>query len=476
LTCHLRNQPDLDKPGIRFEYGLAINLKTAKVLGPGIPSTLRARPRGDQAFTADAPTVYASAQGPPDAYNSENPKPGREHEARSIHPGSQGRSFQRPDKAGRPGQPRATRAFLAFCAYAVARSLDTPTDGSALICCSLAPAAGDRMRFRQLERREFITLLGGAAAAWPLATRAQQPALPLVGFLSSGSPRAFAKFLSAFQQGLSEAGFIEGRNVSMIYRWAEGHFDELDSLAAQLVATPVELVAATGGLPSARAAKKATSTIPIVTVLGFDPVKVGLVESFNRPGGNLTGTSIIASELGPKRLSLLYDLDPGIQKVAIVVNPGSTSSDLEPENIVDAAKRAGRPFAVLKAGSEKELEAVFASAAQQGIHALLISADSLFMARRNTLVALADSNKLPVMYPFREFVDAGGLMSYGPSLVSAYRVAGGYAGRILKGTRPSELPIEAPTAFEFVINMKAARRFGFVIPPGLLAIVDETIE
>jgi len=205
-------------------------------------------------------------------------------------------------------------------------------------------------------------------------------------------------------------------------------------------------------------------------------VKVGLVESFNKPGGNLTGTSIIASELGPKRLSLLYDLDPGIQKVAIVVNPGSISSDLEAENIVDAAKRAGRPFAVLKAGSEKELETVFASAAQQGIHALLIGADSLFMARRNTLVALADSNKLPVMYPFREFVDAGGLMSYGPSLVSAYRVAGGYAGRILKGTKPSELPIEAPTAFEFVINMKTARRFGFVIPPGLLAIVDETLE
>jgi putative tryptophan/tyrosine transport system substrate-binding protein len=325
-------------------------------------------------------------------------------------------------------------------------------------------------------RRNVCGTLVGLTAAWPLATRAQQAELPVIGFLSSGSPRAFAKFLTAFQQGLREVGFVDGRNVSMVYRWAEGHFDELDSLAAELVAKPVGLIAATGGLPSARAAKRATETIPIVVVLGFDPVKVGLVESFNKPGGNLTGTSIITTELAPKRLSLLYDLDPGIQNVAVLLNPGSTGADLEAESIIDAARTTGRPFTVLKAGSEKELEAAFASAAQQGVRALLIGADSLFMARRNQLAALAETHKLPAMYPFREFVEAGGLMSYGPNLASAYRVAGVYAGRILKGTKPSELPIEAPTAFEFLINLKTAKRLGLVIPPGLLAIVDETVE
>lgn len=340
---------------------------------------------------------------------------------------------------------------------------------------NMFPVFEDVCSEKPTRRNVFGTLLG-LTAAWPFSTRAQQAELPVIGFLSSGSPRAFAKFLTAFQQGLRDVGFVDGRNVSMVYRWAEGHFDELDSLAAELVAKPVALIAATGGLPSARAAKRATETIPIVVVLGFDPVKVGLVESFNKPGGNLTGTSIITTELAPKRLSLLYDLDPGIQNVAVLLNPGSAGADLEAESIIDAARTTGRPFTVLKAGSEKELEAAFASAAQQGVRALLIGADSLFMARRNQLAALAETHKLPAMYPFREFVEAGGLMSYGPNLASAYRVAGVYAGRILKGTKPSELPIEAPTAFEFLINLKTAKRLGLVIPPGLLAIVDETVE
>jgi putative ABC transport system substrate-binding protein len=247
----------------------------------------------------------------------------------------------------------------------------------------------------------------GVVAVRQLPLKAQQPALPVIGFLSSGSPRAFAKFLKAFQQGLSEVGFVEGRNVSIVYRWAEGHFDELDALAAELAANPVVLIAATGGMRSAQAAKKATETIPIVTVLGFDPVKLGLVASFNKPGGNLTGTSIITTELAPKRLSLLYHLDPDMQNVAILMNPASTSADVEAENLVVAAQTADRPLVVLKAGLEKEIDAAFASATQRGVRGVLISADPLFTARRNQLVALAASYKLPVMYPFREFVEAG---------------------------------------------------------------------
>jgi putative ABC transport system substrate-binding protein len=304
---------------------------------------------------------------------------------------------------------------------------------------------------------------------------AQQAALPTIGFLSSGSPRAFAKFLTAFQQGLTETGFVEGRNVSLVYRWAEGHFDELNTLAAELVARPVDLIAATGGLPTALAAKKATQTIPIVAVLGFDPVKVGLAASFNRPGGNFTGTTIITTEMAPKRLSLLYELDPGIKKIAVLVNPAA-SADAETANVINAATSTGRAWVVLRAGSENELEAAFATAEREGVRGLVMTADSLFMARRAKLAALAESYKLPVVYPFREFVDAGGLMSYGPSLQAAYRVAGIYAGRILRGAKASEMPIEAPTTFEFVLNLKTAKAMGLTISPQLLALVDETVE
>jgi putative ABC transport system substrate-binding protein len=324
-------------------------------------------------------------------------------------------------------------------------------------------------------RRNFLAFLG-IPAAWPLISRAQQAALPVIGFLSSGSPRAFAKFLKAFQQGLAEVGFVEGRNIAIVYRWAEGHFDELDALAAELTAQRVALIAATGGMRSAQAAKKATDTIPIVAVLGFDPVNLGLATSYNKPGGNLTGTSIITTELAPKRLSLLYHLDPGIQSVAILMNPESTSADVETENLVVAAQTTGRPLVILKARSEREIDVAFASAAQQGVRGLLMSADPLFTTRRNQVVGLAASHKLPTMYPFREFVDGGGLMSYGPSLVAAYRVVGIYAGRILKGVKPSDLPIEEPTTFEFLINLKTAKALGLTIPPGLLSIVDETIE
>ena len=324
-------------------------------------------------------------------------------------------------------------------------------------------------------RREFVTLLGSAAAAWPLAGRAQQPAMPVIGFLSSGSPRTFVNFLKAFHAGLSDEGFVERRNVAIVYRWAEGHFDELDALATELVAEGAAVIAATGGVRSAEAAKNATTTIPVVFVIGFDPVKVGLVASFNKPGGNLTGTTIITTELATKRLSLLYDLDPGMRNVAILVNPESRA-DVEIENVIVAARDTGQPLFVLRASSISEIDAAFASLAEQHLRALIISSDPFFMTRRAQLVGLAASHKMPVVYPFREFVDDGGLMSYGPSLTSAYRRAGVYAGRILKGAKPGELPIESPSRFEFLINLKTAKTLNLTIPPGVLAIADEVIE
>ena len=327
-----------------------------------------------------------------------------------------------------------------------------------------------------MRRREFITLVGGAAVAWPLAARAQQPATPVIGFLSSGSPRTFVNFLKAFHAGLSDEGFVERRNVAIVYRWAEGHFDELDALATELVAEGAAVIAATGGVRSAEAAKNATTTIPVVFVIGFDPVKVGLVASFNKPGGNLTGTTIITTELATKRLSLLYDLDPGMRNVAILVNPESMRADVEIENVIVAARDTGRPLFVLRASSISEIDAAFASLAEQQLRALIISADPIFMTRRAQLVGLAASHKMPVVYPFREFVDDGGLMSYGPSLTSAYRRAGVYAGRILKGAKPGELPIESPSRFEFLINLKTAKTLNLTIPPGVLAIADEVIE
>jgi putative ABC transport system substrate-binding protein len=328
----------------------------------------------------------------------------------------------------------------------------------------------------ELGRRDFITLVGGAAVAWPLAARAQQPATPVIGFLSSGSPRTFVNFLKAFHAGLSDEGFVERRNVAIVYRWAEGHFDELDALATELVAEGAAVIAATGGVRSAEAAKNATTTIPVVFVIGFDPVKVGLVASFNKPGGNLTGTTIITTELATKRLSLLYDLDPGMRNVAILVNPESMRADVEIENVIVAARDTGRPLFVLRASSISEIDAAFASLAEQHLRALIISSDPFFMTRRAQLVGLAASHKMPVVYPFREFVDDGGLMSYGPSLTSAYRRAGVYAGRILKGAKPGELPIESPSRFEFLINLKTAKTLNLTIPPGVLAIADEVIE
>jgi putative tryptophan/tyrosine transport system substrate-binding protein len=327
-----------------------------------------------------------------------------------------------------------------------------------------------------MKRREFVTLLGGTAVAWPLAARAQQSAMPVIGWLNSGTPRTFAKFLKAFQQGLREQGLAEGRNLAIEYRWAEGHFDDLDALATELVTDRVALIVATGGARSAQAAKNATATIPIVFVLGVDPVKFGLVASFNKPDGNITGMTIITTELATKRLSSLYDLDPGIRNAAILVNPESPSADDEIESLKVAANTTARPFFILKATSSGEIDAAFASAVEQRVRALVVSADPFYMTRRDQIVGIAATDKMLVVYPFREFVDDGGLMSYGPSLASAYREAGIYAGRILNGTLPSELPIERPAAFEFIINLKTAKTLGLIIPAGVLAIADGAIE
>jgi putative ABC transport system substrate-binding protein len=327
-----------------------------------------------------------------------------------------------------------------------------------------------------MKRREFVTLLGGTAVAWPLAARAQQSAMPVIGWLNSGTPRTFAKFLKAFQQGLREQGLAEGRNLAIEYRWAEGHFDDLDALATELVTDRVALIVATGGARSAQAAKNATATIPIVFVLGVDPVKFGLVASFNKPDGNITGMTIITTELATKRLSSLYDLDPGIRNAAILVNPESPSADDEIESLKVAANTTARPFFILKATSSGEIDAAFASAVEQRVRALVVSADPFYMTRRDQIVGIAATDKMLVVYPFREFVDDGGLMSYGPSLASAYREAGIYAGRILNGTKPGELPIEIPAAFEFIINLKTAKTLGLIIPAGVLAIADGAIE
>jgi putative tryptophan/tyrosine transport system substrate-binding protein len=325
-------------------------------------------------------------------------------------------------------------------------------------------------------RRNFVALLG-VTMLWPLTARAQERALPVIGFLNSGSPRTFAKFLRAFQKGLSDQGFVEGRNVAIKYRWAEGHFDELDILAAELVADRVALIAATGGMRSALAARNATATIPIVFVLGSDPVQLRLAASLNKPGGNATGTTILTTELAPKRLGLLYELDPSIRNVAIVVNPASTTANDEIAETKVAAQSTKRPApVVLKAGSISEIDAAFTSASEQQVRGLLLSADPLFMARREQLVGLAANRKMPTIYPFREFVEAGGLMSYGPSLGSAYYRTGVSAGRILAGAKPADLPVEAPARFEFVINLKTVKTLDLTVPPGLLAIVNDTIE
>ena len=327
-----------------------------------------------------------------------------------------------------------------------------------------------------MQRRSFITLLGGAVAAWPLAARAQHPTMPVIGFLSSRSPGESAGVVAAFQQGLRETGFVEGQNVVIAFRWAEGHYDRLSALAADLIGLRAAVLFAAGGPPSAVAAKAATSTIPIVFSAVSDPVQLGLVASLNRPGGNITGMSLFASELWEKVFELLKELVPAATVIAYLVNPSNPSAEVYSKAGVAAARALGIQVHVLNASTEHDLEESFASLGKLGAGGLVVPNEPFFDSQRDRIVALSARYGVAAVYSIREYVVAGGLMSYGTSLTDSYRRAGIYTGRILKGEKPADLPVMQPTKFEFVINLKTAKALGLEVPPTLLARADEVIE
>jgi putative tryptophan/tyrosine transport system substrate-binding protein len=326
-----------------------------------------------------------------------------------------------------------------------------------------------------LRRRQFITLLGGAAAAWPLAARAQQPAMPVIGYLDTASASTTAHLVAAFHEGLSAAGYNEGRNVAIEYRWPDGDYDKLPGLAADLVRRNVAVIA-TINTPTILAAKAATKRIPIVFAVGVDPIKFGLVNSLNRPGGNLTGTQLNI-EMEAKRVQLLHELASSATTVALLINPSSPAySAAATESAQSAARVLGVRLLVLNASTPSGIETAFVTIAEERIRLLLVSGDSFLVAQREQLVALAARHAVPTLYHRREFTGVGGLMSYGPPLSEAYYHVGNYAGRILKGEKPANMPVYQSTKFDLVINLKAAKALGIELPPTLLAIADEVIE
>ena len=327
-----------------------------------------------------------------------------------------------------------------------------------------------------MKRREFLAVLSGGAIALPLAAHAQQPAMPVIGFLSARSPVEAVPAVRAFQEGLAHAGFSEGRNVAFEYRWAEGRYDRLPELATELAGRRVDIIAATGGDPSPLAAKAASTNIPIVFTMGGDPISAGLVASLNRPGANITGATLMGVELGPKRLELIRQLIPGASAICFLVNPNFPQTSSEIHEVNEGARALGIKITVLPATTETEIERAFDTVAGQKFDAMIVGTDPFLLSRRDQLARLALGNKLPTMSHLREFVVAGGLISYGPSILAAYRQAGEYVGLILKGAKPADLPVMQPTKFDLVINLKTAKALKLKVAPEILAVADEVIE
>jgi putative tryptophan/tyrosine transport system substrate-binding protein len=327
-----------------------------------------------------------------------------------------------------------------------------------------------------IQRREFITLLGGVAVVWPLAARAQQPTMPVIGFLSRGNPESEPEGMVSFHQGLRETGFVEGQNLAIDYRWAGDQEDLLLALTADLVRRKVAVIYATGGSSVALVAKAATTTIPIVFTTGGDPIKLGLVGSLNRPGGNVTGITFFANVLAAKRLGLLHELVPSAATIAVIMNPTNANADLDLDQTQTAARALALQLQLLRATNEREIDAAFAVIAQKPPGAIFVAADAYFTSRRNQITAHVARLRMPAIYPRREYVVAGGLISYATQALDANRLAGNYVGRILKGDKAGDLPVQQPTKIELVINLQTARALGIEVPPGVLSIADEVIE